>query len=230
MLKLNIDPKNVNLDKVKSDLDPFVTQIFREELGKGLDKSLIDKVSFKLELTSPEAINWDDLADINTHGRDKFIETIGAYTINPESLGIDFSNIQPERIKIETVPNYFKGNIWEVAKLIIEQYGKDYYIPGIEYYKFLRDGKENWLKSYLQQQQNMIASGKPDFSKSFNNFFFFGSLMCKPSYIGQISKDRGKISLGSWSVCSFTLSAPGSMNGLIMPWLPEYNRIVLIKK
>mgnify|MGYP001580056315 CR=1 FL=1 len=82
----------------------------------------------KVEAIDPASQDYKALAS------DKKQAEFGAYTLNPETQGLDFENLKA------FVPDLaaFNGKkVHEVMQHVIDTYGDTHYIPGIEYWKWL---------------------------------------------------------------------------------------------
>ncbi len=74
----------------------------------------------------------------DTKKKDREPSKFGEYTINPETIDIDWEAIPLEKITTKELANDWNGKpLADVAEYIIKTYEADYYIPGIEYWKYI---------------------------------------------------------------------------------------------
>jgi hypothetical protein len=82
----------------------------------------------KVEAVDPTTQNYGALASDTNRAE------FGAYTLNPETQGIDFEHARTFVPDLST----FNGKpLHEVVKHVMDTYGDKYYVPGIEYWKWL---------------------------------------------------------------------------------------------
>jgi lipopolysaccharide export LptBFGC system permease protein LptF len=155
----------IDINKVGNELNEEISNYLAKKLDS--DDSSISETVIKPVLVSPEKQEWDVLSDVNGwNKRNDKSEMFGTFTVNPDTVTIHWEKLDPKRIIIKSLPEEFKGSggtelnpnlakdtvtIADVAKFITEEYGEDYYIPGIEYLKYLQDTKENWLKDKISK-------------------------------------------------------------------------------
>jgi len=103
-------------------------QFFLEDvLGKS-------KRGFVPTLVKPEDLDYVTLKN------DMNIAKFGEYTLNPDTQNLDFENIPKSKIFIANIPDTFVGKpLFEVFKYLIDTYSNTHYIPGIEYWKWLKE-------------------------------------------------------------------------------------------
>lgn len=119
------------------------------------NKNDAENAKQSVELISPKDIDW------NTKKDDKDKPMFGEYTMNPETVTIDWEKISVEKIKIFDFAEFVDKPRTELAKHLVENYSDKYYIPGIEFWK------------YLYENQDKISQDLKDG----NYYFFFGSIL-----------------------------------------------------
>jgi MoxR-like ATPase len=85
----------------------------------------------------------------------------GKYTLNPETQGIDFERLQAF---IPDLSSFNGKPLYEVMKHVNETYGDRYYVPGIEYWKWLCEnpGKNppDWLADAWDSDYRVVLLEK----------------------------------------------------------------------
>jgi hypothetical protein len=117
------------------------------------------KATQSVEILSPTDIDYETLAG------EKDPTKFGNYTISPETMGLDYEKIiteTPEKFKVETFTEFVGKPRWELAKHLAENYADKYYIPGLDFYK------------YLHENPDKI----PEAWKDGNYYYDFGSVLC----------------------------------------------------
>ena len=85
----------------------------------------------------------------------------GEFLVNPDTININWDSIAKNQIKVIELPASMNGKkLSEVAEYIKSEYGDEYKIPGLEYYKYICENPDK----------------APDSLKDGNYHFFFGSL------------------------------------------------------
>lgn len=149
------------------------------------------------EMISPRAIDW------NQRKQDIDASKSGEYTLNPETQSTNWDMIPTNKIKIEKLPKNMEGrNLAEVAEYIINTYSNKYYIPGLEFYKYVI---ENPGKVPLELKDS-------------NHHFFFGSIL-------RGSHGRWDVPVVYWLGSRFGRSAYWLGHG----WDSDF-RVVLLEK
>jgi hypothetical protein len=107
-----------------------------------------------VEFSSPKDLAWEQMS------KDTDSSKFGEYTMNPETAAINWESIPPEKIKVVDLSDMRGKPLHEVAEHIVEKYSADYYIPGIEYWKYIIEHPDK----------------SPEDLKDGNYHFFFGSV------------------------------------------------------
>lgn len=137
--------------KILENNSQFLTDTFASWYDKGKAKMAKQSV----DVISPKNIDWETKKD------DKDGSKFGEYTINPETISIDWENIPPEKIKTLDFAVFVDRPRWELAKHLAENYSDKYHIPGIEYWKYLIENEDK----------------VPQELKDGNYYYFFGSIL-----------------------------------------------------
>lgn len=82
----------------------------------------------KVEAIDPTSQDYKDLAGDTNQAE------FGAYTLNPEMQGLDFESA---RTFVPDLTAFNGKPLHEVVKHVMDTYGDKYYVPGIEYWKWL---------------------------------------------------------------------------------------------
>ncbi len=163
--KINI--KDLSLDRPEKEkkTPEELREEFRDFLSYAFGKwysdpaikiSIPEATNHTPELILPQDQEWQKKKE------DRDPSKFGEYTLNPETIHIDWGTISPEKIITKKLDNDWNNKpLADVAEYIIKTYGTDYYIPGLEYQKYILE-----------------HSGKaPDKLKDGNWHFFFGSIL-----------------------------------------------------
>ncbi len=136
------------------------------------------------ELILPEYQNWQKKKE------DIDPSKFGEYTLNPETIDIDWETIPPEKIKVEKLPDDWNNKpLADIAEYIIKTYGADYYIPGIECWKYIFEHPGKFPVN--------LEDG--------HRYFFFGSVL-RGATGNWIVLDGGSWLMGAWhSICRVVL-------------------------
>jgi len=137
--------------EVEKENNPFLMERIKGWYGDNDAKKAKPKLT---ELSSPQDLEWEQMS------KDADASKFGEYTMNPETAGIDWETIPPEKIKVVDLSDMRGKPLHEVAEHIIETYSADYYIPGIEYWKYIIEHPDK----------------SPEDIKDGNYHFFFGSV------------------------------------------------------
>lgn len=140
----------VNAEKLLEDNKQFLIDTFMQWYNEDDAK----KAKQSVEIISPKDIDWDDKK--TDTDKSKF----GEYTINPDTAGINWESIDPEKIKALDFKEFVGKPRAELAKHLVENYSDKYHIPGIEYWKYLIENQD-------KIQQSL---------KDGNYYYFFGSV------------------------------------------------------
>lgn len=145
-----------DLESLGQTFEPFLKDVFKMW---GLNNAGINKFTNTPELQEPSAVDYKSKKD------DTDAAKFGEYTLNPDTQAIDWETIPPEKIHVEAMSDMVGKKRWEVAQEIIKRYGDKYYLPGLEYYKFILEN----------------PAQAPDSLKDSNYHYFYGSLLRRSS-------------------------------------------------
>ncbi len=183
--------ETVNVQEAQTENKAFLNQTFEGWYNATDAAKAIDKV----EAVDPTTQNYKALA-----GDTKQAE-FGAYTLNPETQGLDFEKL---RAFVPDLTAFSGKKVHEVMQHVVNTYGDTHYVPGIEYWKWLC---ENPTKNPPGVQ---IKDGK----------YYF----CP----GSVLRDEGglwRVPCAFWSGSGWDRYAPWLTRG----WLSRY-RVVLLEK
>jgi MoxR-like ATPase len=188
--------KEVKVDpaSLKSANEDF----FKDSMG-GWGWSDSEEIAEKAQVTivTPEDIDWADLKANPDRSQ------VGSYTLNPETQNIDFENFSWDKVKSFSLENMEGKTLDEVGEYIVETYGKDYLIPGVEFWKQIIENPDEVPKEL----------------KDGNYHFFFGSTF----------RNRGghaRVPSVGWDGSKFNRDG----NPLDYGWNSSYYRVVLLEK
>ncbi len=145
-------------EELREEFRDFLEETFLEWYADDATIAKIPGAADHLpELILPKDQNWQAKA------KDEDPFKFGEYTINPETIDIDWGAIPPEKIKSVKLPDELNNKLLaDVAEYIVKTYGADYYIPGLEYWKYILENPDK----------------APDKLKDDNRHFSFGSILC----------------------------------------------------
>ncbi len=164
--KINIKDLSLDVPEKEGKTPEELREEFRNFLIETFSKWYSYNAALKARIPEatdhlPELITPHD-QDWRAKKADKNPSKFGEYTINPETIDIDWEAIPPEKITTKELANDWNGKpLADVAEYIIKTYGADYYIPGLEYWKYILEH----------------PSEVPDKLKDGNSHFFFGSIL-----------------------------------------------------
>ena len=119
-----------DMEKLKKELDSFMEETFLMWYGK----KDADKAKISGEITDLSELDFDKLMKADE-------KLYGEYTINPETAGMNHQEKEP-KIKILDMKEFVGKPKSEVMESVIEKYGGQYYIPGLEYEKYLLENPD----------------------------------------------------------------------------------------
>ena len=185
-------------ETIKENLGGFLKRSYKESWS-GSDQ-IVAGAGEKPEMKNPLEIDWQTAAgDIDAS---KF----GEFTINPDTVGIKWETIPPEKIKVFAFEDFRGKKRWELAKYITTQWpDRDkYHIPGIEYWKYIFENPDK----------------APDSLKDGNWHFLFGSVF-------RGSNGRWNVPLAIWVGSASKFERSG--HWLTLDWTSD-DRVVLLEK
>jgi len=156
-MKINIGGKEVTL-KAAEGVAMLNTFLGETNTGWGVKKENLP--TFKFEFTDPKELDYKEKAEHPDQAR------FGEYTLNPETFGVDF-----EKAKV-FIPDLLSMNgkkLYDVFKHVVDTYGEKYYIPGIEYLKWMIENPDKAEESAKKQEYDI---------KDGNYYYFPGSSLC----------------------------------------------------
>jgi len=144
-----------NAEKIKETFGQFFKDSYKNSWNGTAEQ--VVKAGERPEMRRPADIVWDNTTTIEAS---KF----GEYTLNPETVGIDWEQIPQEKIKVFEFANFRGKKRWELARYITTEWpDRDkYLIPGVEYWKYVFEHPDK----------------APDSLKDGNWYYFFGSIFC----------------------------------------------------
>ena len=128
----NVTPPKT-IEEIKEEFNAFIANIFsgqyREEDAK--------KAKISMQANPLSEIDYKKLEELNA-------SLFGQYTMNPETAGMNYKEKEP-KVKIldeEEVKQFVGKPRSEVMAYIVKTYGGQYYIPGLEYQKYLLENPD----------------------------------------------------------------------------------------
>ncbi len=159
-LKVSIEGGELDLKGVEqvAGINVFLAEEEQEEVIYKSSQG-INSVSIKPILQRPEEIKYKDKAEHLNESR------CGEYTLNPESFNIDFGKAEVFVPDLSFMKN---KKVWEVLQYVVDTYSDKYYIPGIEYWKWILENPKKAEEIFKKQGYNIKE--RP--------YFFPGSGIC----------------------------------------------------
>lgn len=141
------------LESIKQNFGGFLKKSYQESWNGNADT--VAKAGEKPEIVFPGAIVWEKIVEVDAS---KF----GEYTVNPDTIGINWENVPKEKIKVFDFSEFVGKPRWKLAKYLTTEWpDRDkYHIPGIEYWKYVFEHPDQ----------------APDSLKDGNYHYFFGSI------------------------------------------------------
>ncbi len=156
-MKLNIGGKEITLKDIES-LKAISTFLKKTNTGWGVEEEELP--TFKFEFTDPKELDYKNKSGHSDQSK------FGQYTLNPETFGMDF---EKAKVFIPDLPAMNGKELQEVFKYVVETYGDRYYIPGIEYWKWMMENPDKAEESAKKQNYDI---------KDGDYFYFPGSSLC----------------------------------------------------
>ncbi|PIR56250.1 MAG: hypothetical protein COU73_01785 [Parcubacteria group bacterium CG10_big_fil_rev_8_21_14_0_10_46_32] len=149
-------------EALKAKFSPYLLETYKDYWSYNAAQQAASKDKTP-ELEPPSTINYEaKKADVDA-------AKSGEYILNPETQGLDFENIDQDKIKVFDLSTMIGQPFDKVAKHIVDTYGKTHHILGIEYWKYLA---ENPTKVPPEIEKNT------DGSIDQNRYYYcFGSLL-----------------------------------------------------
>jgi len=142
----------VDMEKFQKQMDAFMLETFTIWYSE----KDAQKAKLAMSATPLDQIDYEKMR------KDVDASKFGEYSINPETAGLNFQEKEP-KIKIlnEELKQFIGQPRSEVIKFVVDNYGKDYHIPGLEY------------EQYLLNNPNKV----PKELKDGNWYYFMGSTL-----------------------------------------------------
>ena len=139
--------------KINQIFRGFLKNSYKESWGGSAE--VVARAGELPEIMRLQDIDWENTIQVDAS---KF----GEYTLNPDTIGIDWKNIPKEKIKVLDFSQFVGKPRWKLAKYITTEWpDRDkYHIPGIEYWKYVFENPDK----------------APDLLKDGNHHYFFGSI------------------------------------------------------
>jgi len=131
-----------NMEKFEKELNVFIAETFLMWYGKENAEGV--KIIMKIVPLSEIDYKQLKIADPSKYGQ---------YTINPETAGMNYQEREP-KIKILDMKKFVDKPRSEVMKAVIEKYNGQYYIPGLEYEKYLFENLDKIPKELKDENNN----------------------------------------------------------------------------
>ena len=139
-------------ESIDTPLTQFLLDTYK---GWGVKQDKLDTIKWKDIISHPASTDYS--AKMNETDPTKY----GEFLVNPDTININWDSIAKNQIKVIELPASMNGKkLSEVAEYIKSEYGDEYKIPGLEYYKYICENPDK----------------APDSLKDGNYHFFFGSL------------------------------------------------------
>ncbi len=161
-MKLNIGGKELTLKDAENI--GMVNNFLKEKSTSGWGVKEEDLPTFKVEFIDPKELDYKNKAD--NPDKTKF----GQYSLNPETFGMDF---EKSKVFIPDLSVMNGKKLPEVFKYVVDTYEEKYYIPGIEYWKWMIENPDKAEEVAKRQNYDI---------KDVNYYYFLGSIFCSPSY------------------------------------------------
>ncbi len=196
-------------EKFTQEIDTFWRDTYTNDWS--LNNQDLSKVKFTPEFLKPEEIKWQDIAKAKDDPKE-----FGKYITNPETALLDYEKLgKPEiynpneDIDLDKwlEKNKLKKNPASVMQYVAEKFSKTYYLPGIEYQKYLFEN---------QKKKGVI----PEELKDGNWYYFPGA-----SFRG--SDGSWCVPFGSWNSSGSFWERSGNWTSL--GW-NDHERVLLLGK
>ena len=116
-----------DMEKFTKEMNAFMAETYLIWYGKKDE----EKANISMQVMPLSDMDYEKLKVANP-------SLFGQYTMNPETSGINFKE-KNLKIKIVDMKELVGKSRFEVAKAVVDQYNGKYYIPGLEYEKYLLD-------------------------------------------------------------------------------------------
>ena len=196
-MKINIGGKEVSL-KDAEGLATINTFLGETNTGWGVKEENLP--TFKIEFTDPKDLDYKEKAEHPDFAR------FGEYSLNPETFGVDFENA---KVFIPDLSSMNGKKLYDVFKHVVDTYGDKYYIPGIEYWKWMIENPDK-AEEVAKKQEYDIKDG--------NYYYLPGSSLCD-------SNGRWDVPCAGWRGGEFDRSADWLEHG----WYSDC-RVLLLEK
>ncbi|OGI61993.1 hypothetical protein A2645_01780 [Candidatus Nomurabacteria bacterium RIFCSPHIGHO2_01_FULL_39_9] len=116
----------VDMEKFQQQMDAFMQETLTIWYGEKDAK----KAKLSMSATPLDQIDYEKMR------KDVDPAKFGEYSINPETAGLNFQEKEP-KIKILDLKEFIGKPRSEVMKHVVDTYGSQYHIPGLEYEQYL---------------------------------------------------------------------------------------------
>jgi hypothetical protein len=155
-----------NIDaKIKQELRNTQTEELKEKIS-GINTFLQDRKDSlgndyyhfcppRGEAYSPQDFDYTELAVTDP-------SKSGLYTLNPEEQKVSFEKMEPFAIPLDAALKEKNQDKLRTIKYVVENYGEEYYLPGMEYAKWLYENQDklpNNTKGKFKNGQKYILPG-----------------------------------------------------------------------
>ena len=144
-------------EQLAQTIKPFLLDTFKNFWSYSTDQ---------LQAAEPNlAPSWSDTSSVNWQAekQDSDATKSGAYTLNPETAGLDWETVPTGKIKVKDISQEISQltdkSLAGIGEYLVKKYSQDYYLPGIEYWQFICAHPDK----------------APAELKDGNYYFFFGS-------------------------------------------------------
>ncbi len=158
-MKLSIGGKEWTLKDLESSTE-FISD-FLTDMNSGENVKKENLPTSKFEFINPQKINYKEKAGHSDESK------FGQYTLDPETFGMDFENA---KVFMPDLSAMTYKELYEVFKYVVDTYGDKYYIPGIEYWKWMIENPDKAEEAAKKQGYDIKGDDK--------YYYFPGSTYC----------------------------------------------------
>ncbi len=143
-MKISMGGKEVTLEEAErlSAISTFLRETTTSSWGVK-DEHL---PKFRFEFVDPKEFDYKGKSA--NQDESKF----GQYTLNPETFGMDF---EKSKVFIPDLSKMDGKKLYEVFKYVVDTYGDKYYIPGIEYWKWMIENPDKAEETAKKQNYDI---------------------------------------------------------------------------
>jgi hypothetical protein len=144
-----VKEKSLDEEKLKRENDPFITKKLKDWYT--LDDG--DVPTLHLLTQAVKDIRFRNI------GVTKQLSRFGMYTLNPETQNINWDNVSEDQIFLPDLTSFQGKPAYEVLQRIVDLYSETHYIPGIEYWRWLKDNYDKAPDSLKDQSAKFYFAG-----------------------------------------------------------------------